>query len=299
MIVANPKVCLCAAVFLSLMLPGSAPGQTGTPTVVSMDETTKDACGTLVLSFGDRDDASLWLESFEPPRDINGNLRAVRSSVRGPEPTIDDLVTLFGHSPNRVFIGGHSDGKKLFNRREDVDALKISIEFQEDGVLLSRGQEQRFLAKGKEFLLHQNLEEVYWGGCNMHHDPEQVQVLARLFAKDDGTQPVMFGWATTSGWQVMHVILGGFGNEDPFPRLDYFDRLAQGEDPMTAWLTTINEAQWGTNSKVPASASVIDASGNEYVLSKAGEIVRSGRTFSAAASTELAETADTALATSD
>lgn len=296
---------LWAAVFSSLALSCTVMGQSRaeqqieadrigalrTPTLVSMDKSAKEDCGTLVLSFGDREDATLWLESFDVPRGKRGNLRRVKSAVRGPEPTLDNLVDLFGHSPNRIFFGGHSDGKTLYNRKTNIDALKISIEFKEDGVLLSHGEEQRFLAKGTEFLLHQNLQEIYWGGCSMHRDPEHVRVLTRLFANDDGALPIMFGWKSTSGWQVTNVIFGGFGNDDPFPKLDYFDRLQRGEHQVRAWLSTIHQTDWGEYTIVWRSASVIDSNGIEYVLSKDGRIVRSGRVFSESASKEHTEAA--------
>lgn len=248
-----------------------------------------------ILALGDRDDAVIWRDKMASRYGVRNNIltrneaRETRQpvgkpageilSLRAAEPNMEVLTTFASSSPQWLFLGGHFKNGFFFNGDDTGEA--IGFRWFDDHAIAVHREQELILVKGEEFRLHENLEVIFWGSCDIHDTNYNIEQVRELFSSEKG-YPLMIGWKGHTGWQVTHSIMGGFGNEEPHASRDFFDRLEKGnEDPLQiaeAWLTTVRDTEWGRNSKVPGSASVILPNGVELVL-KDKQIVESGRKF--------------------
>lgn len=113
---------------------------------------------------------------------------------------------------------------------------------------------------------HGNCKAVFWGGCNTNSSNAQVTLFRNLFG--DHT---LIGWKGITGWQILNVVMGGFGNSPPNPAQDFFDLLgATPDDPATiknAWLQSAIDSSWGDGTQTDDKFSVISPSGSGFKIS--------------------------------
>lgn len=224
------------------------------------------------LVLGDREDAVVWAAGFE--RITGSNDITI---LQNQFPTLEELVAFFALQPDWLFVGGHSDGSMISNGVASDDPnperIQIGIYIQKDRVTIVRGKERVVLHKGKEFMLNQSLDYVFWGGCWAHNKDHRTEKMLNAFSTS-GTRPVSFGWTGKTGWEVTHAIMGGFGNEEPFASLSYFDRLMLNRservltdrDMIECWMESIIQTDWGEEYPIASSVSVIDSFGDEWVI---------------------------------
>lgn len=239
--------------------------------------------GHAVLALSDKkhaEDAGLWASEITKVTEHE----QLPCSFIASSPTRVQIDEFFGQSPSWVYIGGHFRNGRFFNG-DDEDRSpsddKIALTLDSDSVSVTINDEKHVLKKGVDFHLHEAAEVVFWGGCSIHKIPKDVTAFRELFRNGDH-YPVFVGWSDFTGWQALHVIMGGFGNEPPMPKKDFFDRIegipVSEQALIDGWLGAGAETSWGNNSRIPDSLSIIDTLGREWVVVD-GEVRLSGRTF--------------------
>lgn len=210
---------------------------------------------TATLSLGTRKDAKYWSQECDSQLAYSKG-----STLTKPSPTLGEMESLFGRSDDWLFFGGHfTENEHLYN--EDGS---VSVRFSSDKITLTTPDGTKKLDKGDGFQQHKKLKAIFWGGCNVHAYPAIVKDLRTLF-----DNPLMIGWRSITGWQILYVVMGGNGNLHPNPEKDFFDRVKS--DPSSeatvrdAWLAAGAATFWGNDK--PAF-SVIDSNGTEHGLPK-------------------------------
>ena len=213
-----------------------------------------------ILSLGTRTDAATWKSGVES---LGGT---IAKDIRAPVPSVNDIKEFFASSEQWLFIAGHFSNGELYNQaHQDGDTSNVVvIKFQNDRVILNHGTNAAVnLVKGTDFSQHTNCKSVFWGGCNTNSDTSQVATFRTLFGNH-----TLIGWKGITGWQILNVVMGGFGNNSPNPSQDFFDRLGTNHASATsirnAWLDAANEAQWGDTGQTDAKFSVIDPDGSGF-----------------------------------
>jgi hypothetical protein len=208
---------------------------------------------TATLSLGTRKDAIYWSKECSSQLGFTAG-----STIATPSPELSDIKNYFSRSDEWLFFGGHfTEVDHLYN-----DDESIKIKFHSDKVVISHGSKTETLLKGTTFLQHQKVKVIFWGGCNVHSDDKTREAIRALFGS-----PMMIGWRSITGWQVMYSVMGGYGNVAPNAARDFFDRAAADPKNETivrkAWLETANDTQWGSNTP---TFSVYDSDGDEHSL---------------------------------
>ena len=213
-----------------------------------------------ILSLGTRTDAATWKSGVES---LGGT---IVKEIRAPVPSVSDIKSFFASDEQWLFIAGHFSNGELYNQaHEDGDtANAVVIKFRNDRVILNHGTSAAVdLVKNADFSQHINCKAVFWGGCNTNSNTGQVATFRTLFGNH-----TLIGWKGITGWQILNVVMGGFGNTAPNPSQDFFDRLGTDfADPTsirTSWLDAANEAQWGDSGQTEAKFSVIDPGGRGF-----------------------------------
>jgi hypothetical protein len=205
------------------------------------------------LTLGTRKDSQYWTQECR-----NQLGYEIGAEVRESKPSLDKMVSVFTRSDDWIFFGGHfTSMDHLFN-----DDRSVSVKFLSDKIVLNHDGVSRVLVKGEECKQHEKLKVIFWGGCNVHSFDEIRNNLRILFGN-----PMMIGWRSVTGWQILHSVMGGFGNEKPHAMRDFFDRVkVDSESEQTvreAWLATARDTIWGDST--PAF-SIYDSLGTEHTL---------------------------------
>lgn len=213
---------------------------------------------TSTLSLGTRKDAIYWSDECASQLSYTKG-----ATLTKPSPSMNEMETLFGRSDEWLFFGGHfTEQDHLYNENGSV-----SVRFASDQVTLKTPAGTKSLKKGDGFKQHAKVKAIFWGGCNVHSYPAIVKDLRALFGN-----PLMIGWTSVTGWQILHIVMGGAGNAHPNPAQDFFDRVKANPSSETqvkdAWLGAGAATFWG-NAK--PDFSVIDSSGNEHGLPERAE----------------------------
>lgn len=191
---------------------------------------------TSVLSLGTRKDADLWSATCASALKYTS-----RHKFTKPEPSLDEIRAFFGGSEEWLYIAGHfTHASHLYNETESV-----KVRFANDRVTVTHPDKTDVvLKKGSDFQQHKKVKVIFWGGCDVHSSAETVRTMRALFGN-----PLMIGWHGTTGWQILHSVMGGFGNKPPHSPRSFFDRVATNPaDPNAvkdAWLETAADTTWG------------------------------------------------------
>jgi hypothetical protein len=211
-------------------------------------------------------DARYWYEGCQRQLHFQPGVRVTASG-----PSVGAMRSLFGRKDDWLYLAGHFQ-EYLYNY-DDTTRVK----FQADRVTLQSHDEELVLKRGEGFQQHARLKVLFWGGCNVHSDPTRVRMMRALF----GT-PVMVGWRGVTNRFIMLIVMGGMGHRPPNPARDFFERIKVDPTDMeairNAWLQTGYDAKWGRpDSGLPYKQrfSVVDRSGQEYILGKDG-IIKGG-----------------------
>ena len=166
------------------------------------------------LALGSRQDAAQFRSKCESA--LSGTSM---SHVAEPEPSIDEIKNFFASSPEWVYLAGHfrtshtgfegdpsSYENVLHNERnQNNNDASVKIEFLSDRVRVNHLGTRTDLVKGVDFNLHENVQAVFWGGCNVHSADTTWSALTSLF----GASIVSIGWTGTTGWTIPHITMGG------------------------------------------------------------------------------------------
>jgi len=210
-----------------------------------------------VLSLGSREDARTWAKGMQ------GNLGLAKGiEVLAPNPSLAQIKSFFMRSDDWLFMAGHFSDH-LYNEGDT-----IGVYFEKAAVRIRHQGQEVTLKKGDGFKQHQNVKVVFWGGCSVHDNPDQVRIFRELF----GSSAVYVGWRETTGWQILDINLGGKGT-GPAPHVPNFFTLmnnsAKPSQVMEAWLKSADAITWGKDDKgfpVRPKFSVIDGMGDEWIL---------------------------------
>lgn len=166
-----------------------------------------------------------------------------------------EIEGFFKGSGEWLFLAGHFISS-LYNEDSSVD-----VTFGASEVNVTAGGATKTLTKTNGFNLHRSAKIIFWGGCNVHSRKGTVSKLRTLFGN-----PVMIGWKSITGYQILNVMMGAYGNTSPSPGLDFFDRVK--DDPkdvqhvMEAWKGAAEDAFWGDRkpafSMIAADGTVTD-----------------------------------------
>ena len=213
---------------------------------------------TSVLSLGTRGDATYWSDTSAAELSYSA-----KHKITKPVPALQEIKDFFAGSEEWLFLAGHFTlAKHLYNETESV-----KVRFENDRVVVDHPDENGVsLRKDDGFQQHKKIKALFWGGCDVHSDTGTVATLRQLFGS-----PLMIGWRGTTGWQVLHSVMGGFGNMAPNSSRDFFSRVSSNpSDPDTvrdAWLDTAKDTTWGAATPTFESRfSVIMPDGTEHRL---------------------------------
>lgn len=205
------------------------------------------------LSLGTRKDAKYWSTECGTQLSYSSGV-----TITKPNPTTQEIASFFARSDEWLFLGGHFDETShLYN--EDGT---VSIRFTSDSVIVKSPSSTKTLSKNQEFMQHKKIRTIFWGGCNVHSHPTIVKKLRTLF-----DNPLMIGWKSITGWQILYTVMGGNGNLNPNPEQDFFDLVKANpgnEDTVRkSWLNAGAQTFWGDS--IP-KFSVIDSIGTDHTL---------------------------------
>lgn len=218
---------------------------------------------TSVLSLGTRKDAGYWSDTAASTLNYTSTHK-----ITAPKPSLADIKRVFSASDDWLFLGGHfTHASHLYNETGDV-----MIRFESNQVKIDHPDGAVTLKKGNDFKQHGKLKALFWGGCDVHSSAATVKTMRALFGN-----PLMIGWHGTTGWEVLHSVMGGYGNSAPHSTRDFFDRVKSNPlDAITvrkAWLDTAGDTTWGSATPTFESRfSVIMPDGSEHKLPKRAQL---------------------------
>lgn len=202
--------------------------------------------------------------SFEKGCRERMGMRAETSLLK-TNPTLDELSQFFENYPSWLYLSGHHIPLTLYND------FGVSIDFKATGVELTVNDKTKTISKVTgAFKVHVSCGLIVWGGCSALRNPDTVKLYRTLF-----DNPVMLGYAASTGYQINNAMLGG-----GFIRKDFFARVQElsGNDPnalRNAWLETANWGYGGSDMEKLFRA--VDEDGQEWQLES--KKITKGRKF--------------------
>ncbi len=230
---------------------------------------------TGVLSLGPNRVANTWADGCK-----GLGIPVLPPFINKEAPTLDELLTFFGTSPDWIYFAGHHLGNELFSEK-----MSARIDFEKDKITLFTGGLPT--AKGRpyeptkttidrdssQFMLNMsdNLV-VLWGGCSVCSD-QHTQLLTDLFSLFGAH--VLLGFAGMCGINMVDVLLGGSapdkdtGNSWSLKK-NFFanlqDSTKDAEAVRDAWMQAALVGHGGT--EIEGSFRAIDPDGQEWKVAK-------------------------------
>ena len=178
-----------------------------------------------------------------------------------PKTSLAEIKALFARNDEWLFLAGHFTDH-LYN-----EGGSIRLYFEPTAVRVIYDGQTVVLKKGEGFKQHLNMRDLFWGGCSVHSEVDQVRVFRQLFGNS-----TYVGWRGTTGWQMVDINLGGKGdgNVNRTPNFfTYMNGKADASLVKEAWLKSADNVTWGRDAAgnaVRPKFSVIDSIGQEWIL---------------------------------
>lgn len=237
------------------------------------------------LTLGSRKDTDWWRRGMKEKV-----LATERIWVKKPEPTMDEMKSVFADKDDWLFFGGHfslpflDSGDwgaawpyptewRLYNDLDDNAHTPPTREVltRDSEVLLRLKKpagtwEEQKLQKGSGFKQTKTGCVLLWGGCNVCEDAT-ITTLRKLYDK-----PLIIGWKSTTSRQIISMMLGGTGDNDAtgnFTTLNFWTKLGSDAGDLVkvrkAWLAAADEI-WPTDTFIRNKFCVIDPDGTSHSL---------------------------------
>jgi len=229
---------------------------------------------TGVLSLGPNRVAQTWADGCK-----GLGMSVLPPLINKAVPTVDELLTFFGTSPDWIYFAGHHLENYLYG-----EGMKVRIVFEKDKVVIMT--DPSLPAKGppkwKETPIAKDSSQfklggsgnlvILWGGCSVCSDGKH-QVMTDLFSLFG--PHVLLGFAGMTGIDMVDVLLGGSATdkttEKPWSlKTNFFDRLKDtkqdAEAVRNAWMQTALEGHGGT--QLEGIFRAIDPDGQEWKIEK-------------------------------
>ena len=211
---------------------------------------------TSVLSLGTRKDAPYWSDRSEKELKYQPT-----HMVAAGGPSLQQIKDVFAASDDWLFLGGH------FTHRDHLynEGGSVRVRFRSSGVVVDHPSGSGVeLSRGVGFQQHRKLKALFWGGCDVHSHADTVKTMRALFGN-----PLMIGWHSLTGWEILYSVMGGAGNSHPNSSKDFFARVAgkadDAEAVRKAWLSTADDTHWGAfDPPIKSRFSVIMPDGREH-----------------------------------
>ena len=235
---------------------------------------------TGVLSLGPNRVANTWADGCK-----GLGIAVLPPFINKEAPTVEELLTFFGTSPDWIYFAGHHIENYLYGER-----MSVRIVFQKDEVDLfiagppsakgrpSNPTKTTIDKKSTQFMLDvsRNLV-ILWGGCSVCAD-YKTQLISDLFSLFG--PHVLLGFGGMTGIDMVDVLLGGSATDKdtgkPWSlKKNFFDFLKNtkqdAEAVRNAWMQAALAGHGGTKNEGIFRA--IDPDGQEWKIANK-EIVR-------------------------